>query len=105
MKRLAHDTARLTGGRLMSRDSDVLMRVVTTRGVLDLEVHDPGERSIAASHWNAVKGYLGDDETVLLPFAKLTVAGYELETDLDVIDIRESEGDLDIEHIYPTRES
>jgi len=83
---------------------DLLMRVVTTLGVLDLEVLDPEERSIAASHWNAVKGYLGDDESALIPFQSLTVAGHELETSLDVIDIRESEGEFDTEHIYPKRD-
>lgn len=88
----------------MSEQPDVLVRVATTLGVRDLEVTDPTERSIAAAHWNALKGYLGDDETALIPFQGLTVAGYELETNLDVIDIRESEGDFDIEHVYPKRE-
>ena len=31
------------------------------------------------------------------------MAGFELETGPDVIDERESEGDLDIESIYPRR--
>ena len=84
-------------------DND-LMRVLTTDGVRDLEVVDPRERSRAASHWNEVKRYLGTgDARRLDPFEGQTVAGFELETDPDVIDERESDGDLDIEKIYAHR--
>jgi hypothetical protein len=96
-----------------------LIRVLTTEGVLDLEVVDQDERSLAASHWNAVKRYLGTGKTDRLDeFKGQTVAGFrpetdrepetdpdvfELATDPDVIDERESDGELDIERIYTTR--
>jgi hypothetical protein len=80
------------------------MRVLTTEGVMDLDLRDPDDRSIAGSHWNVVTHFLGSPDTADLGrFKGLTVAGFELETDPDVIEIREGEGDLDIETIYPGR--
>ena len=81
-----------------------LMRVVTIDGVRDLAVTDPDERSVAGSHWNAVTHYLETGEfNQLTPFRGVKVAGNELETDPDVLDVREDEGSLDIDHIYPGR--
>jgi hypothetical protein len=81
-----------------------LIRALTTEGLQDLEVADPDERSLAGSHWNEVKRYLGTGETGRLDeFEGRTVAGFELETDPDVIDEREADGELDIERIYAHR--
>ncbi|QEC48539.1 hypothetical protein FSW04_13835 [Baekduia soli] len=78
-----------------------LVRVVTTEGVMDLELPDAEQRSVAGSHWNAVTAYLRGDTNALAPYARQQVAGFELETDPDLIDIREAEGELDVETIYP----
>ena len=84
--------------------SNDVIRVLTTDGVRDLEVVNPDERSQAGSHWNEVKRYLGSGKTRRLDrFEGQTVAGFELETDPDVIDERESDGELDIEKIYAHR--
>jgi hypothetical protein len=79
------------------------MRVLTTEGVMDLDLGDPDERSRAGSHWNAVTRCLGTGEPhSLVDFRGRMVAGFELETDPNVIEIREAEGDLEID-IYPGR--
>jgi hypothetical protein len=81
-----------------------LMRVLTTEGVVDLDLSDPTDRSAAGSHWNAVTRFLGTGEIDdLVDFRGQTVGGFELETDPDIIEIREGDGDLDIERIYPGR--
>lgn len=84
--------------------SNDVMRVLTIQGVRDIDVADRDERSRAGTHWNTVNRYLGTGETDRLDdFAGQTVAGFELETDPDVIDERESDGELDIERIYTHR--
>ena len=81
-----------------------LMRVLTTDGVRDIRIPDAGDRSLAGEHWNAVQRFLATgDSDQLARFRGLPVAGVELETDPDVIEDREVEGDLDIDHIYPGR--
>ena len=80
------------------------MRVFTTGGVRDIEVTDPDERSSEGIHWNLVQKYLGTgDWSDLEQYSGVTVRGFELETDPDVIDDVEAAGDLDIEHIYVQR--
>jgi len=82
----------------------VLMRVLTSDGVRDLEVRDTQDRSLVGDHWNAIQHFLGTGKTdQLARFGGLTVAGVELESDPDVIEDREAEGDLDIDHVYPGR--
>jgi hypothetical protein len=76
------------------------MRVLTNTGV---EVVDTSRRdaSTVGRHWSAVGHYLehGDDSE-LRKFRGVTVNGYELETDLDVIDELAARGELDFEDIY-----
>jgi len=77
------------------------MRVLTTDGVLDLEVADEDERSAVASHWNYVDLYLATGNTEGLDDLRgLKVAGKELETDGGFIAEREAEGQLGIGDIY-----
>jgi hypothetical protein len=84
--------------------ADALMRVLTSDGLRDLDIQDPQDRSVIGTHWNAVGRFLNTGEAdQLAPFRALRVAGVELETDPDVIEDREAEGDLNIEHIYPNR--
>ncbi len=94
--------------------SDDMMRVVSTDGVVDVDVADEGERSLVGSHYAAVRGYLDTGRTDrLADFEGRIVVGvdpqtgevdpYELEVDPDALDDREAEGDLDIDHIYPNR--
>jgi len=76
------------------------MRVLTNAGV---EVVDASRRdaSTVGRYWSAVGRYLqhGDDSE-LRKLRGVTVNGYELETDLDVIDELAARGELDFEDIY-----
>jgi hypothetical protein len=95
--------------------TDPLMRVITTGGVVDLEIPSPADRSEVGSHSRAVAFFLANPREFrrVEEFEGVEVRGrdpetgelevYELETDPDVIEDRESEGDLDIDHIYPNR--
>lgn len=97
--------------------SEELMRVITTGGVVDLEIPDPVDRSEVGAHSRAIAIFLGDPREFrrVDEFGGFHVRGFDpqtgkfgvygLETDPDVIEDRESEGDLDIDidHIYPNR--
>jgi hypothetical protein len=76
------------------------MRVLTNTGI---EVVDASRRdaSTVGRYWSAVGHYIqhGDDSE-LRKLRGVTVNGYELETDLDVIDELAARGELDFEDIY-----
>ena len=76
------------------------MLVLTNTGVESVSVARR-DASTAGKHWSAVGHYLkhGDDSR-LRKFAGKTVGGYELETDLDVIDELAARGEIDFEDIY-----
>jgi hypothetical protein len=76
------------------------VNVVTTQGVLPLELSDD-ERSTAAQHVNAATAYrdTGDDSG-LGAFRGITVGGHELETDPDQIEFLAAQGQLDFEDFY-----
>lgn len=82
----------------------ILQRAVTQDGVLDLDIDDPAEQSLAGSHLNAVQKYLGTGSVgSLAQFAGRTVVGHVLETDPDRIEDLEAEGQLDFDEIYSIR--
>lgn len=76
------------------------MRVLTNTGVEPVGVSRREARTIGR-HWNAVKRWgIYQDSSELDKFRGVTVGGYELETDLDVIDELAGRGELEFEDIY-----
>ncbi len=78
-----------------------VMRLLTTEGVVEVEVAAEDRRSEIGSHWNAVQHVLdtGKDDLVK-EFEKVKIEGYVLETDPDAITRWAKQGDLDFEDIY-----
>ncbi len=77
------------------------IRVLTTGGVQFLADVAPEDASMIARHWNALRAYLDfGDEGPLEQFDGVTVAGVELETDLDRIEWHAVRGDVSFESIY-----
>ncbi len=77
------------------------IRVLTKWGILFLDDVAPEEASVIGRHWNAVRAYLDfGDEGPLEQFDGVTVAGVELETDLDAIEWHAIRGDVRFESIY-----
>ena len=60
-----------------------------------------GEARTVGQHWNAVRAYLefGDDSK-LIPFVGVDIAGHILETDPAVIDWYAIRGEVSFESIY-----
>lgn len=80
-------------------DPQITMRVLTMDGVQSLDIPDPFERSLVATHWNAVDSYLGGDPSALralhadlLDSADPRVAGNYLMFDERQIDWHASRG-------------
>jgi hypothetical protein len=77
------------------------IRVLTAWGVIFISDLPPAEASLVGRHWNAVRAYLDfGDEGPLEQFDGATVAGFDLETDLDTIEWRAVRGDVSFESIY-----
>jgi hypothetical protein len=73
------------------------MRILTTRGVVDVEVSLPLARSAIGSHWNAVQHFLATGDTDQLQRFRLLPM---LLTDPDEIERLARIGELDIDGIY-----
>lgn len=89
----------------LSDDEVFLMKVVTTRGVLDLDVRGSASRSAIGLHAEAIKALLDPDRGDLGPLVAMprtVVAGYVLESDPDVIEELWLAGELDFLSIYLT---
>ena len=102
IKRYAGSDLGKRGGRWrIARDRAYRpMRILTNTGV---EVVDASRReaSTVGRYWSAIGRYLQDgDDSELRKLRSVTVHGYELETDLDVIDELAGRGELDFEDIY-----
>lgn len=83
--------------------TDMTMRILTAAGVLEVETHDPGERSMVGTHWNAVRLFLDTgDDSALAGARGQTVSGEPLLTDPDEIEVWASAGELEFEDIYPS---
>jgi hypothetical protein len=92
------------GARLRAKPADRLarrMNILGPQGVTTVTVRGSRKASVVADHWNAIRHYrhTGDD-SALRGFYGVTVAGIELETDLDVIDQLAAIGVLEFEEIY-----
>lgn len=89
------------------QDDDIVVRLVTVDGVIDLQVPDENERQLASDHFLAVRAYLANDNdnTVeqLDRFRDAQIAGYQLEVDPDAIDALDDSGELDLTELYPNR--
>lgn len=77
------------------------IRVLSTLGVQFIPGLPQAEASLVGQHWNAVRAYLDfGDEGPLEQLDGATVAGVELETDLDSIEWHAVRGDVSFESIY-----
>ncbi len=77
------------------------MRAVTRQGLVLLSGLSDDDASLVGRHDNAVKRYLDTgDDSGLEEFDGVTVAGYELETSLDVLDFYAFVNDIRFEDIY-----
>lgn len=90
----------------MTDEKSTKMIVLTKRGVVELDVHNPAMRSTIASHWNATKSWLvRGDKTRLADFEETKVAGtaeVELESDPKQIKQWAESGEFEFEDIYST---
>jgi hypothetical protein len=101
---LGADLKRTERGRLKLRRDRAYRRmaVLTTSGVQDVEV-GRREASIVGSHWSAIAHYgasLERDDSRLIRFQGVMVRGYELETDIAIINELGHRGELEFEEIY-----
>jgi hypothetical protein len=102
MRKYAGATVKRSGSRYkLGRDRMYRpMRVLTNTGVETVSV-SRREANIVGRHWNAVKRWgIHQDSSELNKLRGADVGGYELETDLDVIDELAARGELDFEDIY-----
>jgi len=102
VRRYAGATVKRSGSRYrLGRDRLYRpMRVLTNTGVETVGV-SRREAKLVGRHWNAVKRWgVHQDSSELDKLRGAVVGGYELETDLDVIDELAARGELDFEDIY-----
>jgi hypothetical protein len=102
-----HDLERGPGGWSVPRKADRSyhgdLLVISTEGLVARPVRGSRARSLIAAHANSVAGYLrGDDPDgeELLSYRGRSVAGVELETDLDRLDLLQAGGELDGFELY-----
>jgi hypothetical protein len=96
LKRTARGRLKLTRDRAYRR-----MSVFTTSGVVDVDV-SRREASIVGSHWSAIAYYgASQDDPRLQRFRGVSVGGYELETDIALINEAADRGELEFEDISP----
>ena len=77
------------------------MRILTPEGLVEIDVPDPGERSIVGDYWNAVQYRLDTGwDSELRRFDGATVMGLPLETDGRRVDRWARQGEIDFEDIY-----
>jgi hypothetical protein len=91
-------------GRYVATRRDTLyrrMRVLSTEGEVLVDVPSSTQASLNARHANAVKKYRDTgDPTDLARFRGKKVGGYELETDLAVLNARARADELDVLELY-----
>lgn len=77
------------------------MNVLTTDGLMTIDVPDEWDRSLIGSYWNAVQVYMKTGRTDWLDFFDgQGVGSVKFETDPDEIDAWWSRGQLDFLEIY-----
>ena len=92
-------------GRYVPQPDDEIfpMVVVTTKGVLGLDVRGSVDRQKVSPHHDAIRRLLDPDigdPRPLLAMGGTVVAGYELETDPDIIEELMFAGEIDFLEIY-----
>ena len=99
---LGADLKRNERGRLKLRRDRAYRRmaVFTTSGIRDIDV-SRREASTVGSHWSAIAYYgASQDDSRLMRFDGVSVGGYELETDIALINEMADRGALEFEDIY-----
>ena len=77
------------------------MRILTTKGVEDVDLLTPRARSTVGRYWNAVQRFLYTGETDdLEAFRGIRIRGRRLLTDPDEIERLARIGELDVDDIY-----
>lgn len=80
------------------------MTVLSTDGRVEVDVRSSAQASRVAAHYNAIDYYLRTgDARPLRRFARVTVGGRRLQTDLDQVERWARAGELSIDDIYPSR--
>jgi len=78
-----------------------VMRLLTTDGVVEVEVPGEDERSEVGHYWIAVQHVLDTGKNTLIKeFEGVEIGGHELEIDREKITRWAKQGDLDFEDIY-----
>lgn len=106
VRRYAGDLLERHGNRYVAKKSDRSyhrMAVLSTTGVVEIDVRGSRARSQVARHWNAIRRFAGTgDLQPLLAFKGVRVGGVELATDPDAIEEYLRRGEIDIDDIYVT---
>ncbi len=89
-------------GLQMSSDAP-LMRILSTEGVVEVEVGDRDERSLVIAHWHAIDRVREGDTSKIGDYAGKRAAEHELEADPKTITRWAKQDDLDFEDIYASR--
>lgn len=77
-----------------------LMRILSTGGVVELEVDPQEQRSAVGEHWNAIQNVLAGNSHATDDFRGMRIAGIELEANPYVISRWAHEHDVEFEDIY-----
>jgi len=106
VRRYAGDSLVLEGRRYVPTASDrsyQRMSVLSTEGVVDIDVRGSRARSIVGRHWNAIQRFaVTGDVGVLSPFEGKSVGGAALVTDPDQVEEFLRRREIDIDDIYVT---
>lgn len=79
------------------------MSVLSTGGVVDVDVRGSRARSVVGRYWNAIQRFAATgDVGVLTPFVGKRIGGVELATDPDQIEEFLRRREIDIDDIYIT---
>ena len=77
-----------------------VMRLLTPRGVVEVEVPEEEERKSVSGYWYGVKLVSGGDRGALKGYRGVRIAGYELETDPRLVTRWLKQNDVEFEDIY-----
>jgi len=106
VRRYAGDSLVRQGQRYVPTPSDrsfQRMSVLSSDGVVDVDVRGSQARSAVGRHWNAIQRFAATgDVGVLTPFAGKRVGGAVLATDPDQVEEFLRRGEIDIDDIYIT---
>ena len=77
------------------------MRILTNTGIEDATVSDRQTASMIGHYWNDVRQFLSTGDTsVLDPYVGVVIDGFGVETDPDLIEEFDDEGQLDFRYLY-----